>query len=244
MNNSHGTNLSNTTNTTSDTTETTQNCWRKIGVWGDRSCPELKKQIHCRNCFIYAAAGRSLLEREAPLGYLDEWTETATQDIPENYRLNAANRLSVGIFRLGAEWLALPAQLFKEVTQVQTIHTIPHRSNKILQGLVNIRGEILMCISMMELLGLEPTTSHQIDRQGQVVYPRMVVVTKDGYSWVFAVDEIQGIHAIHRDRLQESPTTISKRTETYTKGLMFWQDRPVGYLDDELLFYTLSRRVL
>ncbi len=31
-------------------------CWNRIGVRGDRSCPKLAEHIHCRNCPVHAAA--------------------------------------------------------------------------------------------------------------------------------------------------------------------------------------------
>jgi hypothetical protein len=31
-------------------------CWNKIGVWGNRECGELKHAIHCRNCIVYSSA--------------------------------------------------------------------------------------------------------------------------------------------------------------------------------------------
>ncbi len=34
-------------------------CWNRIGVRGDGSCPELKRHIHCRNCPVYSAAAAS-----------------------------------------------------------------------------------------------------------------------------------------------------------------------------------------
>ena len=34
-------------------------CWNKIGVSGDLSCPELNTHIHCRNCPVFAAAARA-----------------------------------------------------------------------------------------------------------------------------------------------------------------------------------------
>ena len=49
-------------------------CWNKIGVWGDRSCPELAKVTHCHNCPVFAAAGRQFLDAPSPPDYLDEWT--------------------------------------------------------------------------------------------------------------------------------------------------------------------------
>ena len=50
-------------------------CWNRIGVRGDRSCPELAKHTHCRNCPVFAAAGRRFLDAPSPAGYLDEWTD-------------------------------------------------------------------------------------------------------------------------------------------------------------------------
>ncbi|GAC1472517.1 MAG: chemotaxis protein CheW [Chamaesiphon sp.] len=217
----------------------TVDCWNQIGVWGDRSCPKLKAYIHCRNCPVYAAAGRSLLEREAPEGYLSEWTELLT----EEKEASCKDTMSVVIFRLGTEWLALAAQLFQEVTQISVIRTLPHRSNQIFTGLVNIRGEIQICISLSHLLGLE-TEADSPQNVSHPVYRRMVVVETEGNHWVFPVDEIYGIHHFYPDELQNVPATISKARDTYSKGIIPWQEKNISYLDDELLFYTVKRRVL
>ncbi|MCA1993615.1 MAG: chemotaxis protein CheW [Coleofasciculus sp. S288] len=221
----------------------TNNCWKKIGVAGDRSCPELKGIIHCRNCPVYSAAGRSLLEREAPQDYLEEWTNLLSTSGAATQRLAPRGTISLGVFRLEREWLALPAHLFKEVTPTCVIHTLPHRSNSIFLGLVNIRGEIQMCVSLKALLGLE-TADANSQSISPVVYERRVVVDKEGSRWVFPVDEIYGIHRIHANELRNVPATVSKVPETYTKGIIKWRDRNVSYLDEELLFYTLNKKVL
>lgn len=59
-------------------------CWNQIGVEGDRSCPQLKTAIHCRNCSVYSLAGRSLLEREASPEYLHEWTQIVAKTQPDD----------------------------------------------------------------------------------------------------------------------------------------------------------------
>jgi chemotaxis-related protein WspD len=87
-------------------------CWNAIGVSGDRSCAELLEMIHCRNCPVYAQAGRSLLEREIPANYQLEWATSVAEEKTEP----AAGTLSVVIFRLGQEWLALSALLFQNYT--------------------------------------------------------------------------------------------------------------------------------
>jgi chemotaxis-related protein WspD len=218
-------------------------CWNTIGVAGDRTCYQLKTFIHCRNCPVYSDAGRSLLEQELPPGYLDEWTDLLRSSQGETNAVSTADTVSVGIFRLSGEWLALPAGLFKEVTQISVTHTLPHRSNHIFIGLVNIRGEIQLCISLKALLGLE---TGDVGKQNisPVVYERMVVVEREGSRWVFGVDEIYGIHRILPEQIGNVPATISKVAETYTKGIINWQGQNVCYLDDDLLFYTLAKKVL
>ncbi|MBR8837683.1 MAG: purine-binding chemotaxis protein CheW [Stigonema ocellatum SAG 48.90 = DSM 106950] len=225
-------------------------CWNQIGVGGDRSCPELTTVIHCRNCPVYSAAGRTLLEREAPLEYVNEWTNILAKSQPDHSGSQTstavaplAQTLSVMIFRLLGEWLALPVRLFQEVTQPCAIHTIPHRSNELFLGLVNIRGEILMCISLENLLALETITDspHHLS---SVVPKRMVVVARDEERWVFTVDEVCGVYRFQLDELQAAPVVISKATEAYTKGVIRWQGQKVNYLDSDILFYTLNRRVL
>ena len=228
---------------------TVNDCWNQIGVEGDRSCPELKTVIHCRNCPVYSAAGRTLLEREAPLEYVNEWTNILAKSQPDHSGSQTsiadaplAQTLSVMIFRLLGEWLALPVRLFQEVTQPCVIHTLPHHSNELLRGLVNIRGEILMCISLGNLLDLE--TIADSPHLSSVVSKRMVVVVKDEERWVFTVDEVRGVHKFQLDELQAAPVVISKATEAYTKGVIRWQGQKVNYLDSDLLFYTLNRRIL
>ena len=124
-------------------------CWNRIGVRGDRSCPELASVIHCRNCPVFADAGRQFLDAPCPEGYLDEWTARLAAPLEEV----DADCLSVLTFRLGEEWLALPVLVLVEVTPPRTVHRVPHRGG-LLQGLVNIRGELHLCVRLGQLLGL------------------------------------------------------------------------------------------
>jgi hypothetical protein len=49
-------------------------CWKSIGTFGDRSCPRLTAEVHCRNCEVYRAGGRNLLDRPQPEAYRKELT--------------------------------------------------------------------------------------------------------------------------------------------------------------------------
>ena len=227
---------------------TLNDCWNKIGVMGDRSCGELKTVIHCRNCKVYSAAGRSLLEREAPPEYLQEWTdilsESSTQqtEVGEGTLVRATDTLSVIIYRLGNERLALPVNILQEVTPLYTIHTVPHRRNSVFLGLINIRGETLLCISIRDLLGLEPVTE-SVDLSNSINPQRMIVAGKNENKWVFPVDEVHGTYRFHLNEFKDAPVVISKASEAYTKGVVTWQGKKINFLDSELLLDTLSDKV-
>jgi chemotaxis-related protein WspD len=77
-------------------------CWNRIGVRGDFSCPELRQHIHCRNCPVHSAAAVALLDVDPPPDYLDLWTRQVAQEKPST----ALDTRSVFIFRIGTEWLA------------------------------------------------------------------------------------------------------------------------------------------
>jgi len=225
-------------------------CWNKIGVEGDRSCEQLKEVIHCRNCPVYSAAGRSLLEREAPPEYVNEWTEVLAKSQSDQTKTQVSGEIvpsgetmSVVICLLGGEWLAIPVRLLQEVTPPCIIHTLPHRNSELFMGLVNIRGEILMCISLSHLLDLKESV-HALDHANSVTAKRMIVVAKEDHRWVFIVDEVCGIHRFPLRELENTPVVISKASEAYTKGVIRWQGHKVNYLDSDLLFYTLNRRIL
>ena len=125
-----------------------------------------------------------------------------------------------------------------------TIHTVPHRSNHIFTGIVNIRGEVLMCIALGNVLGVGdsqylPSTSTSSSSQQSSVYARTMVMEVQDNCWAFRVDEIVGIHRLDKKDLQDIPVVISKTPDTYTKKILHFENRKVSYLNYELLFYEL-----
>jgi chemotaxis-related protein WspD len=196
--------------------------------------------IHCRNCPVYAAGGRSLLEREPPADYLRQWTQALAEAKDAE---QAAEALSVRIFRLGRECLALPTQICQAMAEMRPIHTLPHRSGPVLPGLVNIRGVIRLCVSLSELLGVEP--ADDTSQTGNPPHQQcLVVIACSNDHWVMRVDEVHSIQRFPRSALRDAPVTVAKATPRLTRSIITWQDKGVGYLDDELLFLALRKQVL
>jgi chemotaxis-related protein WspD len=185
---------------------------------------------------VYSTAAAQLLDAEVPAGRLDEWTghfaraETVTE--PGTH--------SVVVFRIGLEWLALPTAVFKEVAPLRPIHSLPHRRNGAVLGLANVRGELLVCVSLGTVLGLDQTPPVKSDKP-RTQHRRLLVASREGSRLVFPVDEVHGIHRCPPSALKDVPATVAKATATYTKSIFAWEKRTVGCLDDQLLFYTLNR---
>jgi chemotaxis-related protein WspD len=186
---------------------------------------------------VFTQAGRNLLERDLPDAYKDEWGQV----LLEKKKEEPTGTFPVVTFRIETEWLALPARFFAEIIDTVPIHTVPHRKRPVLKGVVNVHGEIQLCICLGRLIGLEaePPENEKAGRR----HERMMVVTKDGDVWVFPVKEIHGIHHIHPGLFQNVPATVAKSKSSFTKKIFRWEDKHVALLDDELLFYSLKRSV-
>ena len=215
-------------------------CWNRTGNFGDKTCPELKQYIRCLNCGVFRGAAATLLDRESPEGYLEYWTERASQPLVPKL----PGTRSIVIFRVGMEWLALPTEVFLEVVELRPVHSLPHRRDGLVRGLVMVRGELLICISLSHWLGLEaPAASLAARQKGRSVYERMLVVGHKGERVVFAVNEVHVGVRYHPDELKTVPATVAQSSAPYTFGLLSWENRNVGVLDETLMFQALSRHL-
>lgn len=205
-------------------------CWAAVGTWGDGTCPVLATAVHCRNCDVFANTGRQLLDREPPADYIRGWTTVlaeARKDDGDRHRVAL-------VVSLGDSYYALPVSICREAMDAQPIRRIPHRSDDAVLGLVGIRGELRICLSLAAL---------GLDDDGKGQHTKMVLLERDGREWVVPVGDIHGIQRFGDADVEPVPLTVSQSPNPFTIGLLRWQDRRVGLLDDELLLATLARRL-
>ncbi|CAI8850846.1 MULTISPECIES: chemotaxis protein CheW [Pseudomonas] len=205
-------------------------CWNRIGIHGDKSCPLLIEHIHCRNCAVYSAAATRLLDR-----YALQQDDRASMSVAVESEVQTRSLL---MFRLGEEWLGLATRCLVEVAPLQAIHSLPHQRSRALLGVANVRGALVACLSLVELLGLDSVSSVP---NGVRVMPRMLIIAAHGGPVVVPVDEVDGIHAIDERILDAASRSGAQASAKYTRGVMQFKGRSLRWLDEEQLLSAVTR---
>ena len=214
-----------------------KDCWNVIGVAGDRSCAELSAHTHCRNCPTYAAAAATRLDR--PIA--DDAIEIATAYYAAPREVEDAATASCFVFRLGSEWLALPMALLDEVVSARPTHSLPHRRGAVKIGVLSVRGDILVHVSLAGLLVIpdDGTTPAGANGHGRSA-PRVVVLADGRGRLAISVDEVMGIHRYDPIVLRPVPATLGQSMISYASALLAVGDRIVGVLDGGRVLASLS----
>jgi len=215
---------------------TVVDCWNKVGVKGDGSCAELPGHVHCRNCPVYSRESKKLLDKAPPGGLREEWTRVYASTRKEE----AAALESMLVFRLGAEWLGLKTTVCREIAETRPVHSIPHRPEGALMGVVNIRGRLLMCVSLGRLLGLA-NGAEPSEGPGGGGRRRMIVAEHKASATVFPVDEAAGVRKFSASDLRDPPETLGKSAHPIFRGLVPVDGRQVGLLKEGQLFESINR---
>ena len=166
---------------------------------------------------------------EPAQNYIKEWSARLAREKETRQK----NTFSAVLVRFGNNWLALPAPIVREIVEVRKVHKIPHRTNDFLLGLVNIRGMLQLCVNLGRLFEIAPGE----DKKSRS-YARMIVVEKEGKSWVFAVHEVVSLHRFSPDKVIQMKD--SGRT---SRGILEWQGKTFDVLDENLFFKKLEREL-
>jgi chemotaxis signal transduction protein len=216
-------------------------CWNSIGVTGDRSCAELEVHTHCRNCPTYASAAATRLDRPIAAAAIDSSTTyyAAPREVED------AASASFFVFRLGAEWLAIPMALLDEVVASRPTHSLPHRRGNVKISVLSVRGDILVHVSLAGLLGIAddaaapaspPASASAHGRSAS----RVVVLADARGRLAISADEVMGIHRYDPLVLRPVPATLGQAMVSYASALLAVGDRIVGLLDGGRVLASLS----
>jgi chemotaxis-related protein WspD len=179
-----------------------------------------------------------------------------------------ADTVSCLVFRIGGEWLGLPTAIFRQVAQLRPIHSLPHRRHRAVLGVVNVRGRLVVCVSLARLFGIEAVQAdagprgananvntsanagsrHAVDARELA---RLLVVERqaktgaadsdDDGPIVFPVDAVDGVHRFRRADFQPVPATLAHHAASHAQAVVGFKGATVGLLDADRLLDTLNR---
>ena len=127
--------------------------------------------------------------------------------------------------------MAFRTQTVAEVTTPRPIHRVPGRSNAVFLGLVNLHGQVQLCVSLHGLLGVTALSA-----------PARLVVLRDRSrteNWAFVADEVSGVQHIPRSRWRSVPATLTNPAVGFSQAVLSWNERSIGLLDEERVFNAL-----
>lgn len=209
---------------------TLHDCWNKTGTWGKETprCERLVVVGHCSKCEVYRGAGRILLQRPAPRGYLEEWREFLAARLvsgpPSGYFFV--------LFEISAQLYALPTFSLEQVTDRAPIRSLPHNRRPALLGVVNVRGDVLPCVDLAALL--HPASSNS-DRS-PVSYRRLIVAKPGTARWVLPAEQVVGLQRLEPEQLRVDESDAS----SLLQGTVTWHARTVHVVSVERLAERLE----
>ncbi len=206
---------------------TLEHCWRRIGVYGgDQSCPLLVECLHCRNCQVFSDAARTLFDRPSEADPAEQWHAGIAAQ---------GSQRSALVFRLGQQWLGLPPALVAEVAAQQFVRRLAHRTTGRLEGIVNVRGELHLCVSLDEVLGL--------GARGESSESVRMVLVRDSSARLlaFRCNEVLGLQHFPGNSLEPPPDTLPEPLRDCVEGLFPLKTGHVAMLKDEAVLHLLAQ---
>lgn len=175
--------------------------------------------------------------------------QRATADMAAPLDLPRGGRRSALLFECGGERFAIPAIDVAKVVVESTVHRVPHRANPVFRGISNTDGELLLCMSLEQALGLpaalstaEPaaaarpqgaTADTRSAAGGATEVAKRVLVVIGGARdrWGFAVDSVIGVADIHEEDLRPAPVTVGAARSGCVAALVQACDGTASLLD-------------
>jgi purine-binding chemotaxis protein CheW len=114
-------------------------------------------------------------------------------------------------FKVGAGFYAISVLDVQEVIKPQLVTKVPSAPVYI-QGLINLRGQIVTAISLKSLFGLDHTTEKNEDY--------MNIIVRSGESlYALVVDEILDVIDVDEKTFEPTPDTIDEKVRLLISGV-------------------------
>jgi len=147
--------------------------------------------------------------------------------MPEE-KVNNTEEIQLVIFKIGKEEFGVNIHQVKEIVRLTSITPIP-RAPKFIEGVVNLRGQVLAVMDLAKRL--------ELPSQPRSEKTRIIIVEVENNIVGMIVDEVTEVLRLPMDKIEKTPQIIESEVEQkYIKG--------VGKLDNRLLILIDLANVL
>lgn len=173
-------------------------------------------------------------------------TATAT-----NGRSNRTGDGAVASFYVGDDCFGIDANCVQEVLRNPVLTPVPHAPKEI-EGLINLRGQVVIVISLRRRLGMgRPAAAVDLDvdlnvdldeivTNGQPAEAICVVLKTDDGPVCILVDKISDVLPAPEDLLEPPPDTISQEVRDHVIGVHKMEGKLLLILDLDRVVATTS----
>ncbi|OQX81665.1 MAG: chemotaxis protein CheW [Candidatus Omnitrophica bacterium 4484_70.1] len=143
-------------------------------------------------------------------------------------KVNNIEEIQLVIFKIGKEEFGVNIHQVKEIVRLTSITPIP-RAPKFIEGVVNLRGQVLAVMDLAKRL--------ELPSQPRSEKTRIIIVEVENNTVGMIVDEVTEVLRLPMDKIEKTPQIIESDIEQkYIKG--------VGKLDNRLLILIDLANVL
>jgi len=142
---------------------------------------------------------------------------------------SGTNELEIVEFQVGSNNFGINVIKVKEIIQPIAVTYIPHAHPHV-EGIVQLRGEVLPVVNMSKVLGLPAINSEQ---------EKYIVAEFNKQRVVFHVDNVTQIHRISWDQI-EKPSNIYQGGTSHVIGVIKREDVMILLLDFEKIIVDIN----
>lgn len=158
---------------------------------------QIKEIYRAENGRLVSILAPERLFREEVMQKLAHGKTTMKAKVDEDGRASGTNELRFVVFRLDGNEFALPIDAVDEVARVPDQITRLPKTPKFLEGVVNLRGEVLPVIDQRRRFEMQPTTAGG--------HRRLVVVRTERHRAGLIVDSVTEVLRCAPDLIKPSP---------------------------------------
>lgn len=147
---------------------------------------------------------------------------------------------AVASFYVGEDCFGIDANCVQEVLRNPVLTPVPHAPREI-EGLINLRGQVVIVISLRRRLGVtRSTVEHdEASSEGPAEAICVVLKTDDGPVCIL-VDRISDVLPAPEDLLEPPPDTISQEVRDHVIGVHKMEGKLLLILDLDRVVATTS----